>query len=86
MVSINIILTTKTKRSTNMNDSIFEKLWTDDKDKKYTLRGTVPVPVGLKNCRCPKCNSMNISGALITETADEQDPNIICLDCGYWWD
>ena len=35
---------------------------------------------------CPKCGSKNLTGAIITETADEQDPNILCLDCGYWRD
>ena len=64
-----------------------DKIWTDSNYKgDTTLRGIVPVPIGLKGSKCPKCKSENIRGAIIMPTADEQDPNIICLDCGYWWD
>jgi DNA-binding XRE family transcriptional regulator len=64
-----------------------DKIWTDNTYKgDTTIRGLVPVPIGLRNYKCPKCQSKNIRGALIMPTADEQDPNIVCLDCGYWWD
>ena len=36
--------------------------------------------------RCAFCGSLNLTGALITETADDLDPNILCLDCLDWWD
>lgn len=67
--------------------SLQDRLWTDNNyigDK--TIRGIVPVPVGHVNGKCPKCNSKNIRGVIIMPTADEQDPNLLCLDCGYWWD
>lgn len=67
--------------------SLEEKLWTDNNYSGYTtIRGFAPLPVGLRNSKCPKCQSSNISGVIIMPTADEQDPNIICLDCGYWRD
>ena len=56
------------------------------KKEELNVRGTCPLPVGCKNEKCPKCGSSNLTGAIITETADEQDPNILCLDCGYWRD
>lgn len=43
----------------------------------------VTLPEGYKKRSCPKCGSPNLSGALITETADERDPNIICTQCGH---
>ena len=64
-----------------------EKMWTEHEGcEKQVLRGLTGLPVGLQEAKCPKCGSVKIRGALITSTADEQDPNIICCDCGYWWD
>ena len=63
-----------------------ENIWTDNKEDKRTLKGLCSLPVGYKDAQCPKCKSKKITGALITETADEQDPNILCLECGYWFD
>ncbi len=72
------------KSSTN---SLQEKLWTDNSYAgDTTIKGFVPLPIGLRNSKCPKCQSTNIRGVMIMPTADEQDPNIICLDCGYWYD
>lgn len=66
---------------------IEEIMWTDaGSDATYTLRGIVPLPTGYVGGICPKCKSTNIHGAIITPSSDEQDPNIICLDCGYWHD
>ena len=48
--------------------------------------GICDLPVGCKNEKCQSCGGSNLKGAIITKTADEQDPNIICLDCGYWRD
>jgi len=68
-------------------DSLQNKLWTDDDyTGSTTIRGFAPLPKGLINSKCPKCQSANMRGVIITSTADEQDPNIICLDCGYWRD
>jgi len=73
------------KGGSSMN--LQEKLWTDNNYKgDLTIRGIVPVPVGYRDGKCPKCQSKNIRGVIIMPTADEQDPNLICLDCGYWWD
>lgn len=71
----------------NSSGSLQEKLWTDSNySGDTTIRGFAPLPIGLRNSKCPKCQSVNIRGAIIMPTADEQDPNIICLDCGYWRD
>lgn len=61
-------------------------IWTDDPNDTRTLRGHAPLPIGLKGQKCPKCGSHELTGAIITETADEYDPNILCCNCGYWWD
>lgn len=67
--------------------SIQNKLWTDNNfSGDTTIKGFAPLPIGLRNAKCPKCQSSNIRGVMIMPTADEQDPNIVCLDCGYWWD
>ena len=69
------------------SSSLQDKLWTDNNySGDTTIKGFAPLPIGLQNSKCPKCNSSNIRGIMIMPTADEQDPNIICLDCGYWWD
>jgi uncharacterized protein (DUF983 family) len=61
------------------------KAWTDDQSDKRQPRGFEPLPPGLMGTRCPRCGSGKLSGAIITETADEADPNVICLECGYWY-
>lgn len=66
--------------------SFQEKLWTDCNFSDISFKGIVPLPIGLKDVKCPKCHSVNTKGILMSETSDEQDPNIVCLDCGYWWD
>ncbi len=53
------------------------------------MRGDLAeLPLGYRGGthKCPKCGSRNLSGVIITGTADAADPNIICLDCYYWWD
>lgn len=65
----------------------FTKIWTDNNYcGEFTVQYLLPLPVGMRNCICPKCQGSRIYGAKIMPTADECDPNIICLDCGYWWD
>ncbi len=69
------------------SSSLQDKLWTDNNyPGDTTIKGFAPLPVGLRDSKCPKCKSSNIRGVMIMPTADEQDPNIVCLDCGYWWD
>ncbi len=57
-------------------------------DNPGVKNGLADLPRGYQGgaSRCQRCKSKNISGALITPTADYADPNIICLDCGSWWD
>ena len=61
------------------------RAWTDDKSDKRQPRGYEPLPKGLVGKKCPKCGSPNLTGAIISETADEADPNVLCMDCGYWY-
>jgi DNA-binding XRE family transcriptional regulator len=63
-----------------------KKLWTDYESDYGSIRELTPLPVGIANSVCPKCGSEHLTGALITPTADEYDPNILCMDCGYWRD
>ena len=64
----------------------FDKLWTDYESEYNTVRSVCALPLGLKDSVCPKCGSKAMTGALITSTADESDPNILCKECGYWRD
>jgi len=65
---------------------VIYKLWSHNPKDNRQLHGFVPLPIGLQGTRCPKCESENLIGAIITETADEADPNILCKNCSYWWD
>jgi DNA-directed RNA polymerase subunit RPC12/RpoP len=62
------------------------KIWIDYNIDYTIVLSLCPLPFGIKSSVCPKCGSKEMSGALITPTADEQDPNILCKDCGYWRD
>lgn len=87
MKTIDEIVGEEMSNRTGGGTSLQDKLWTDNNyNGDKTIRGIVPVPVGYVNGKCPKCGSKNIRGAIIMPTADEQDPNLMCLDCGYWWD
>lgn len=56
---LNLIFESSCVRSNVViNENLQAKLWTDTKHEECTLRGIVPIPVGLKNCRCPKCKSI----------------------------
>jgi len=69
----------------NVSQTIQDKLWTDVKGyDNVTIRGFAPLPLGLNEEKCPKCGKKNLRGALITKTADQLDPNILCMECGYW--
>jgi hypothetical protein len=66
-------------------------IWTDPRpdglEDLRPSRALVPLPKGLIGSSCTNCRSRgSLTGALITDTADERDPNLLCLDCGYWRD
>ena len=87
MSDLNFIIEENLSMRKSATNSLQDKLWTDNNyPGDTTIRGFAPIPVGLRNSKCPKCQSENIRGVIIMPTADEQDPNIICLDCGYWCD
>ena len=46
-----------------------------------TLR-CVSLSTGYVSKVCPVCGGKYLVGALISENATEEDPNIICKDCG----
>jgi hypothetical protein len=49
-------------------------------------RGQVPFPPGYGPAsRCPHCHSDRLVAVLINPTADEKDPDILCLNCGNKW-
>ena len=54
-------------------------------EEKEPDHAGVMLPVGWRNAKCPNCGSSDLAGALITETADHLDPNILCLTCD-WFD
>ncbi|MGH9822387.1 MAG: hypothetical protein ACREDR_03935, partial [Blastocatellia bacterium] len=43
------------------------------------------LPTGWREARCPSCGSRELAGAIITPTADDLDPNILCQNC-QWFD
>jgi len=61
------------------------EIWTDNPRDKRFLRSRVPLPIGLKESQCPNCGSYRLIGAIVTDTADELDPDVLCSKCGYWW-
>lgn len=42
----------------------------------------VPLPMGYMVSGCPYCGCEHLSGALVSEYADEQDPDVVCVKCG----
>ena len=55
-------------------------------EKEHKVYRCVPLPIGYKYTACPKCGSLHLIGALLTDNADELDPDILCKDCGYCLD
>ncbi|MHC4955958.1 MAG: hypothetical protein ACYTGZ_19090 [Planctomycetota bacterium] len=73
------------------------RLWTRhraDTASEFGLLRLGDLPVGCRGCHCPECGSGDISGAIVCDesgapvvpSADEVDPNLVCLECGYWDD
>lgn len=44
----------------------------------------ISLPVGWQGRPCPNCRSGNLRGALISPSADEQDPDVLCTACGLY--
>lgn len=65
-------------------------LWTEAKSDGSidlrTCRAYAPLPLGMRGSSCLRCASDSLVGALITENADERDPNLLCVNCNYWRD
>ncbi len=71
-----------------------EKIWNDR--GRYGFLEWAELPFGYRNAvpACRKCGSKNVSAAIIEaqlggpaiEGTDQADPNMLCLDCGFWWD
>ena len=86
------MLTSRTEETVIPN--IPKKIWNEDRDD-YQVRKLAQLPFGYRTGKiCPKCGSASLSGALICfengelviSSTDEDDPNIVCLGCGYWAD
>jgi transcription elongation factor Elf1 len=60
--------------------------WTTEPNDRRPLKSRAPLPVGFKESACPNCGSHELTGAIVTDTADEMDANILCCCCGHWWD
>ena len=52
------------------------------KNNNFVISRCVPLPKGHKLAICPICGGTHLIGTLISEYADEQDPDVICKDCG----
>ena len=69
---------------------IASQIWTDPRPDGMAdhrrCRDYTELPVGAIGSSCLRCGSHELIGALITDTADTSDPNLLCLACGYWRD
>ena len=52
------------------------------KNNNLVISRCVPLPKGYKLAICPICGGIHLTGIIMSEFADEQDPDIICKDCG----
>lgn len=52
------------------------------KNNNLVISRCVPLPKGYQLAVCTICGGVHLSGILVSEFADEQDPDIICKDCG----
>lgn len=69
-----------------------DRIWNEDSDN-FKVGRLAPLPRGYIEKKCPKCHGP-LTGAIICfpngraviPTADDADPNILCISCGYWAD
>ena len=67
-------------------------VWNDKADGAMVATLT-PLPKGWTRATCPHCHCGPLTGAIVSypdgprviESADEADPNLLCLNCG-WFD
>lgn len=50
-----------------------------------SIQLTSSLPVGWQDRHCPICSGEVLRAALITPSADEQDPDVICTSCGSYF-
>lgn len=71
-----------------------KRIWNENGDKYKALR-IVPLPRGYHGVgHCLQCQSHNLVGAIIghedgssvIDSSDEDDPSLLCFDCGFWRD
>ena len=71
-----------------------KRIW-DERGDKYIVLRIVALPQGYCGpSRCLQCPSYNLVGAIIgyedgspvIDSSDEDDPSLLCLDCGFWRD
>lgn len=78
-----MLVPTPTQRVVGRMSKMSIKIWMDFSDEKQKVRAIVPLPFGLRDEVCPHCGR-KISGALITESSDPVDPNVMCEHCPRW--
>ena len=71
------------------------RIW-DKSGEGFGVQEFCDLPIGYRTSArtCPRCGSERISGAIIVDhnfakvvpSADGTDPNVVCLDCGFWAD
>lgn len=52
------------------------------KDGREVRTQGLPLPAGWAGQPCPDCGG-KLTGALISPTADEADPDVYCPNCGF---
>ena len=68
------------------DDAMSDQVHPLAKEELSKSRGQVPFPPGYtKDSRCPKCHSNRLVACLINPSANKEDPDILCLNCGNKW-
>ena len=78
----------------NSNWQSSKPAWSDEHPAEAFKVVRVPMPVGSTGLFCPQCQAMSVvaviavraDGSHVIPSSDEQDPDLQCTDCGFWWD
>jgi hypothetical protein len=54
-------------------------------DVANDFRQSISLPVGWRGRTCPSCGAGDLRGALISPSADEQDPDVVCASCNLYF-